>query len=543
MEALSAAHEAVAAHHGNNYLPLLDQQYRSRRSALFALVNAIELESASADRSVVDAVEFLRVLRGAKAAFVPERLTVERPGPDGDPVPVMLSIDVDAFASGMWRKILRDKNKPGMLVRRHLEVCVFSYLAAELRSGDIAVAGSDSYANLHDQLMSWEECQPLVAAFCAQAGIPAEPGALTAHYRRKLADTAGGVDAGYPSNTDLILEGGRPVLKRRKGAERRPKALKLEAAIHDRLPQRALLDILTRTAYLVGWHHHFGPASGSDPKIREVLARYVLTVFAHGTLLGLAQVAAHMRGKGSVHELTLAGNKHTTASKIEKASATVINTFNKLDGPATARPSWCASWHAERGHAPDRAPPGGGQRGGPRSPGRRGPHGARSSDRGHAWTRWGSPERSAIVTGSSRHWPSWPGRWGWCGSPGRGRRRTPPPRSTGCTWSAPWSCWPASRYWGLTGVRPKPAIGGHKGCRASGSGLARSMDRPPRPQWVHARGHHPRGAAVRRPAPTTLRPDKISPYRSTNVPATTTRQTISVHPHHRRTVHQPKHLP
>ena len=61
---------------------------------------------------------------------------------------------------------------------RHLEVCVFSYLAAELRPGDIAVAGSDSYANLHDQLMSWEECRPLVEAFCAQAGIPSGPAAL-----------------------------------------------------------------------------------------------------------------------------------------------------------------------------------------------------------------------------------------------------------------------------------------------------------------------------------------------------------------------------
>jgi len=28
------------------------------------------------------------------------------------------------------------------------------------------VAGSESYANLHDQLMSWEECQPLAARFC-----------------------------------------------------------------------------------------------------------------------------------------------------------------------------------------------------------------------------------------------------------------------------------------------------------------------------------------------------------------------------------------
>ncbi|WP_225992997.1 transposase [Actinomadura rudentiformis] len=331
MDALAGAHEAVSAHHGNNYFPLLDQHYRSHRSALFTLAGAIELEATTAERSVLEAVEFLRALRGAKAAFVPEEITVERPGPAGDPVKVRLRINVEAFASGQWRKILRDKTRPGMLVRRHLEVCVFSYLAAELRSGDIAVAGSDSYANLHDQLMSWEECRPLVPAFCAQAGIPAEPDALTAHYRDKLATTAAAVDAGYPGNTDLLLEGGRPVLRRRKGAERRPAALALEAAIHDRLPQRALLDILTRTAYLLGWHRHFGPASGSDPKIRNAMARYVLTAFAHGTLLGPTQVAAHMRGQVSVHELSLAGNKHTTATKIDKASVDVINAFNKLD--------------------------------------------------------------------------------------------------------------------------------------------------------------------------------------------------------------------
>ncbi|WP_218825523.1 hypothetical protein [Streptosporangium subroseum] len=174
VEVLAAAHEAVSAHHGNNYLPLLEQYYGSHCAALFTLVNAITLESTSADRSVVETVEFLRALRGAKAVFVPERLTVERVG---------------------------------------------------------------------------------------------------AFFRDKLAALARSVDAGYPSNTDLVLEGGRPVLKRRKGVERRPEALGLEVALHDRLPQRALLDVLTRTAYLLGWHHHFGPAPGSDPKIKEALAR------------------------------------------------------------------------------------------------------------------------------------------------------------------------------------------------------------------------------------------------------------------------------
>jgi hypothetical protein len=66
LEALVSAHEAVSAHHGNNYLPLLDQHYRSHRSALFTLVNAIDLEPATAERSVVDAVEFLRALRGRR---------------------------------------------------------------------------------------------------------------------------------------------------------------------------------------------------------------------------------------------------------------------------------------------------------------------------------------------------------------------------------------------------------------------------------------------------------------------------------------------
>jgi hypothetical protein len=60
LEALSSAHEAVSAHHGNNYLPLLDRHYRSHRFALFTLVDSIELEASSADRSVLEAVEFLR---------------------------------------------------------------------------------------------------------------------------------------------------------------------------------------------------------------------------------------------------------------------------------------------------------------------------------------------------------------------------------------------------------------------------------------------------------------------------------------------------
>jgi hypothetical protein len=87
VEALSAAYEAVSAHHGNNYLPLLDRHYRSHRSALFTLVDAVELESTSAERSVVDAVVYLRELRNAKATHVPERMEARSPLGSVSPAP------------------------------------------------------------------------------------------------------------------------------------------------------------------------------------------------------------------------------------------------------------------------------------------------------------------------------------------------------------------------------------------------------------------------------------------------------------------------
>ena len=165
LEQLMAAHQAVAAFHGNNYLPLLEAFYRSHQAVLFTLVDAIELEATSAERGVLDALEFIRAVRHRRGEWIEETCVVNRGNEQ-----VRVSIDINAFASEMWKRTLRDKRRPGMLARRQLEVCVFSHLAAELRSGDLAVAGSDSYANLHAQMMTWEECEAEVADFCEQAG-------------------------------------------------------------------------------------------------------------------------------------------------------------------------------------------------------------------------------------------------------------------------------------------------------------------------------------------------------------------------------------
>jgi hypothetical protein len=60
---LAADHETVSAHHGNNHAPLMERFYRSHRPVLFALLDALELQPTSADRTVLDAVAFLKANR------------------------------------------------------------------------------------------------------------------------------------------------------------------------------------------------------------------------------------------------------------------------------------------------------------------------------------------------------------------------------------------------------------------------------------------------------------------------------------------------
>jgi hypothetical protein len=244
--------EAVSAHHANNYMPLVERHRRRDRATMFAFTSAVELEATSADRSVLDAVEHAVAHAHLTRDFIPDHV---------DGVRVDLS-----FASEQWQRTVVDRGHPGQLQRRHFEACVFTYLASELRTGDIAVRGSQAYANWAAQLLPWEQCEGLLDAFCAETGLPNSARAFTEQLRTRLADQAAAVDAKYPENTDLVIdpETGVPSLKRHRASKPPEGALALEEALKERMPERRLLEILARTAYWLEWWRRFGPASGSD---------------------------------------------------------------------------------------------------------------------------------------------------------------------------------------------------------------------------------------------------------------------------------------
>jgi hypothetical protein len=215
-----------------NYLPLLWKHYRSHRKVLFRLARVLKLEATSQDCALLDAMDI--VLRHRRTDLIPAQ-------------------DINlSFVTERWRNLVyREQGGRQFLLRRQFEVCVFYHVAAELKSNDLSIAGSEAFADYRRQCLTWEECQPLLTAYCSKVGLPSTAKEFSEHLRKQLAETAERVDRGYPKNEGSIVidSHGVPVLKRNRARVIPKSAEALCAAVVSRMPERHLLDILANTEY------------------------------------------------------------------------------------------------------------------------------------------------------------------------------------------------------------------------------------------------------------------------------------------------------
>ncbi|WP_405633169.1 hypothetical protein OG933_44000 [Streptomyces sp. NBC_00016] len=113
-----------------------------------------------------------------------------------------------SFATQNWRKVVVDKTRTGQFVRKHFEAMVFTALAEELRTGDVAVVGSEEYADWSEQLLDWEVVQETLGSYLMEVGLTeqGESAEFDAQFfRRQLEDklrgAAAAADVGYPGDT------------------------------------------------------------------------------------------------------------------------------------------------------------------------------------------------------------------------------------------------------------------------------------------------------------------------------------------------------
>lgn len=308
--------EAVIAYNRDDYQPLLWRYFRHYRRPLLRIIKNLTLSSTTQDQSLSKALNFLLENETRRSEWL------------------VAEVDI-SFASERWRQtVYGSHDGERMLNRRHFEVCVFTYLAVELKSGDMSIADSDEYADYREQLLSWQACEPLIASYCQEIGLAATAQVFVSELHTRLHETARQVDAGYPKNEQLVIaENGKPSLKRIQATEQRATTKELEAAIMSRMPERNVIDILAQVAHYTNWPRHFGPLSGSDPKIEQAPERYILTTFTHGCNLGPTQAARHMRGIVTPHMLSFVNRRHINAQKLNQALKEVINHYHGFPLP------------------------------------------------------------------------------------------------------------------------------------------------------------------------------------------------------------------
>lgn len=310
-------YEEIAAYNTNNHLPLMWRFYSPHRKVLFDLVRSLDILSTSADESVIDALSFILDNEHKRGRH--------------------LSFEIDlSFVGKQWRAlVIQEVNGTQVLVRQQLEICIFSYLADDFKAGDACVVGSLSYADFREQLLKESECEPLISEYCRLVGFPDNAEDFVEHLRKLLTQVAEEVDAISAVEKQVTInQAGEPVLKKITPVAQPQEVEALEAKIRNLMPERSILDILCNVEHWLNWTKHFGPLSGSEPKLKQPVERYIFTTFSYGCNLGPNQMARHSQGAVTSHMISYTNRRHVSTSNIEAAIRDIINAYNRFSLPS-----------------------------------------------------------------------------------------------------------------------------------------------------------------------------------------------------------------
>ncbi|MEH6633078.1 MAG: Tn3 family transposase [Halopseudomonas aestusnigri] len=316
IEALNAELKSVSAYHNDNYLPLLWPIHSNHRSVLLNLLELLPIKSATRNRTIMDALNFVLENRHARRNYFEA------------------SIDL-GFASYRWREFVTVRvGKEIVLDRRALEVCVLTHVARALEGLDLYVEGSSAYADYRTQLLSGAECEARLQDYCETTGIPPNGVEFVKSLKEELTKLSSKVDNSFPKNSGLSIDqNGVPHLKRLSAKPVPDGFDEFRKAVRDRMPERHLLDILKHVHHWVPYTRHFGPPSGSDPKISNPLLKYLFTVFGYGCNLGPTQTARHSPEAINRHILGRLNSSHINGNKLELSSEDITDEYLQFELP------------------------------------------------------------------------------------------------------------------------------------------------------------------------------------------------------------------
>ena len=309
-------YEAMMAYHQDNYLPLIWRNYSSYRRVLFDLVDILDIQSTTQEQQLIQALEFVQSHRYHTRKYLADEVDI-------------------SFLSQRWQTLIIDYHKGNRRYnRRHLEAAIFMTVAAELKTGDLYVVDSEDYADYRQQLLSWEECKPHLEAYCKALNLPTTARTFIEQLQKQLRSAIQRFDTNFPSNQTLTFDTDNKLTLKRLTKQETPEGLdELEYQLQTRMPQRQILDILSRLHRWFPFTRHLGPQSGSQSKMPDTDLRYLLTLFGYGCNLGAKQTAQHSRLPVTDRILRYINAQHISIHQLDKAIRDTINQYARFDLP------------------------------------------------------------------------------------------------------------------------------------------------------------------------------------------------------------------
>lgn len=308
--------EVLTAYHNNNYYPLLPKRFKSHRKTLFEIIKMLPIRSSNKDSSLMKVIEYLLSCENKKSDYIDA------------------SVDL-SFASEKWRKfVITKNNKIEVFIRKHFEICIFSYISSEFKTGDLCAEFSEEYADYRTQLLPWNDCIPILNDYCNEMNLPNNAQDFIESLKSQLNNKAQEVDKNYPKNSEIVIHpDGEVVLKKKKSTRNLIKIKEFKRILEEKMPERNIVESICKVEKHLNFTKHFGPLSGSEPKLSDAPSRYVLLTFGYGSNLGPTQASKHVKGSITPREIQFTNQRHITSEKLEKAMVDVINEYNKLPIP------------------------------------------------------------------------------------------------------------------------------------------------------------------------------------------------------------------
>ena len=312
----------------NNYIPFLPKLFKSQRKNFFDFIELLEIRSTSSDVSLEQSIDFLLENKNSKS----EHLSIIlNPTKKHESVKDKDLLNI-SWIPDKWLKHVVGKSNKGKRIlqvhRKYFEICLFSCVMQDLKSGDLYIEGSDTYGDYRKQLISWEEYQKEVIAYCERVGFPNLPAEFIQSLYDKFIEKILATDRSFLKNESVFIKNGELVIRKASKKNTADGLDIIEKELSERMPKTNVIDALCDTEHWLNWTSRFKLISGNETKINSPRERYIATTFCYGCNLGPSQTARSMKGIDR-KQLAYINKRHIDEDKIQDAVVDVINAYNK----------------------------------------------------------------------------------------------------------------------------------------------------------------------------------------------------------------------